>query len=149
MPDTLFWVGVGTSPAAAAAHEEEFPTIHECHPGTFNIILRAGERYTPPGESAYIDRAKARGRTVGRYEDGNHLSPLARVVEINGKPVEAWIYHGGHNAGAVIELISRVPLAATIGLQDQDIVTLLIDEVVEGSPGMPAPPPQSPGRTVR
>lgn len=131
-----------------ADHEEEFPAIRECYPGTFNVVLHAGERYTPPGESAYRDRAKARGRPVGRYEHGNHMSPRARVVEMNGKPVEAWIYRGGHPAGAVIELISFVPLASTVGLQDQDIVTLLIDEVAEGTSGMPACPPQTPGATV-
>jgi CTP-dependent riboflavin kinase len=91
--------------------------------------------------------AMARGRSVKRYEDGNYVSPCARVIEINGKAVEAWIYRGGHRDRPILELVSRNGLAERLSVRDGDAVTILIREVPEGTPGMPGPPPARPGRT--
>ncbi len=91
-----------------AEHEEEFPQIRQCHPGTFNVRMEAP--YKPPGEDEYRRMARERGQTTGRYADGNHLSPRAKVIEINGKPVEAWIYRGGHD-NTSLELLSACQLA--------------------------------------
>jgi hypothetical protein len=132
-----------------ADHEEEFPQIHLCHPGTFNMVMTDGAPYTPPDDSEYRRRAKARGRPVKRYEDGNHLSPRAKVIQMNGKTVEAWIYRGGHRDRPVLELVSRCPLAEHLAVHNGDAVTALIVEVSEGTPGMPGPPPATPGKTVK
>jgi hypothetical protein len=56
-----------------AKHEEEFSEIRQCYPGTFNVVL--SEQYLPPNEAVLRQKAKARGLSVGRYVDGNHLSP--------------------------------------------------------------------------
>jgi hypothetical protein len=107
-----------------------------------------GTSYAPPDDSQYRRRAMRRGRPVRRYEDGNHLSPRAKVIEMNGKPVEAWIYRGGHRKRPVLELVSDRRLAEYLTLNDGDAVTALIIEVPDGTPGMPGPPPPTPGKTV-
>jgi hypothetical protein len=71
-----------TWPLICAEHEEEFPEIHSCYRGTFNITLT--EAYSPPNEFVLRQKAKERGRSVNRYVDGNHVSPYAKVVDING-----------------------------------------------------------------
>lgn len=127
-------------------HEEEFPQIRRCHAGTFNIRLAAA--YMPPGEEEYRQRARKRGQPVGRYADGNHLSPRAKVVTMNGKPAEAWIYRGGHPVTS-LELVSACALADYFSLHDGDTITATIVEFpVESAPDMPGAPPTNPGRTV-
>src|SRR5258706_12844816 len=71
-------------PQIRAGHEEEFRAIRKFHPGTFNVILICPDAYEPPGETEYRTKARERGRSVGRSIDGNHLSPRAKVVEVNG-----------------------------------------------------------------
>ena len=130
-----------------AEHEDEFPQIHECQPGTVNVILNSP--YIPPEDAKYRQMARVRGQSIGRYRDGNHLSPLAKVIRINGKPVEAWIYRGGHRDGRVLELVSSCRVAEQFSLTASDPVTLEIVEFSEeGSPGMPGPPPSRPGKRV-
>jgi hypothetical protein len=129
-----------------ADHEEEFPEIRQCFPGTFNIAL--SEQYLPPNEAVLRKQAKMRGQSVGRYVDGNHVSPHAKVVEINGKPVEAWIYRGGHLSRPVLELLSRLNLAEHLQLADGAVVNLSIFEYPDGIAGMPGPPPETPGKLV-
>ena len=129
-------------------HDQEFPKIHACFPGTFNVLLNPDSLYDPPCDAAYRERAQARGRAVGRYEDGNHLSPQAKIVAINGIPVEAWIYRGGHRTIPILELISCIRLANSLGLKDGDPVSLSILEITESTADMPAPPPAEPGRAV-
>jgi hypothetical protein len=90
--------------------------------------------------------ARERGKLVGRYGDGNHLSPTARVVSINGVPIVAWIYRGGHSVDRTLELISRVEIAKLLNLEDGAEVKVVIEETAEGSPGMPRRPPSEPGR---
>ena len=132
-----------------ADHEDEFPAIRNCCPGTFNVVVPADARYTPPGDSLYRSMAKERGRTVNRYEDENHISPRAKVVAINGVALEAWIYRGGHGCQPILELLSRQNLAKTLSLQNEDQITLVIEEVQEGTQGMPGPPGKSPGKTIK
>ena len=126
-------------------HEEEFPQIRDCHPGTFNILITGEARYLPPNEHQYRHMAKARGLSVRRYVDSNHVSPCAKVIEINGNAVEAWLYRGGHGDQPTLELLSRKPLADTLCVQDGDELTVRIVEVTEATPGMPQPPPTEPG----
>jgi hypothetical protein len=130
-----------------AEHEEEFSTIRSCHPGTFNVAVVGAAGYAPPGDKEYRTKAKERGKSVERYIDGNHLSPRAKVIEINGKQVEAWIYRGGH-PNSVLELISLDRLADTVCVKDGDTVSLAILEFpLDYAQGMPAPPPSQPGGT--
>lgn len=129
-----------------ADHELEFPRIHQCHSGTLNVEL--AERYEPPDQERYKGMARARGAALGWYEDGNHISPSAKVIEINGKAIEAWIYCGGHNEKPVLELVSEIRIAHRLSLNDRGEVTLLIREVPEGSEGMPSPPPRVPGKIL-
>lgn len=136
-------------PQICADHEEEFPLIHECARGTFNISMTAVSEYMPPDDSEYRTRAKKRGESVKRYEHGNHLSPRAMVTEINGQKVEAWIYRGGNPEPRILELISRQSLAEDLNLQNEDEITVVIKEFEEGATGMPSPPPNIPGKTVK
>jgi CTP-dependent riboflavin kinase len=130
-----------------AEHEEEFPKIRECHPGTFNVVMDSP--YTPPGEAEYRRRARERGQSEGRYGDGNHLSPSAKVIEMNGKTVEAWIYRGGHGDRPLLEVVSSCRLVEQFSLGPGDAVTAgIVEFSEEGGPGMPGPPPPSPGKNV-
>ena len=131
----------------SADHAEEFPTIRECVPGTFNVRMASSPTYEPPDDARYRCQARMRGRSVGRYQDGNHISPRARVVAINGTQLEAWLYRGG-NAPAILELVSRHWLAEALRVKDGAKVTVEIEELPEGAAGMPAPPPSRPGGTV-
>jgi hypothetical protein len=131
-----------------ADHEDEFPEIRQCSPGTFNVLITDTLAYVPPGEAEYRSRATERGRSVKRYEDGNHLSPRAKMIEINKKPVEAWLYRGGHRSRPVLELVSRCRLVEHFSVRDGDALTLRLIEVPEGTAGMPSRPPSSPGKTI-
>jgi hypothetical protein len=131
-----------------AEHCEEFPRIAACYPGTLNLILPDDAGYVPPGEALYRKMAKKRGKGVNTYEDGNYLSPLAKVVELNGVAVEAWIYRGGHPEN-VLEMLALYPLVMRLALRPGDRVTARIVEFsVEGSAGMPSAPPSQPGRSA-
>jgi len=77
----------------SADHRDEFASMGRCAKGSFNVLLDAP--YLPPEEDRYREMARERGKSVGRYEDGNYISPRARVVGINGKAMVAWIYRGG------------------------------------------------------
>lgn len=131
-----------------ADHEEEFPLIHECVAGTFNISMTKTSEYMPPADSLYRSRAKKRGEAVGRYEHGNHLAPCAKVVEINGQEVEAWLYRGGNPEPYTLELISRQKLTEHLNIQNGDELAVLIQEVEEGTIDMPKSPPNTPGKTI-
>ena len=131
-----------------ADHELEFPMINECHPGTFNVTLSQNSLYTPPNESMYRALARARGLTVGRYEDGNHVAPCSRVIQINSIPLVAWIYRGGHRDHPILELLAHQQLALMLGVSNGDKVELIIEEVPEGTEEMPGIPPKIPGRTI-
>jgi len=139
---TKFWEQI------CADHEEEFPKIHQCEPGTFNVLVSDQPPYLPPDDEKYRAMARERGRRSNWYADGNHISPRAKVVAINNKEVEAWIYRGGHTDKPVLELLSPVKLSEKALLRHGDAVALLIDEPSEGSPGMPCPPPAKPGRRL-
>jgi hypothetical protein len=120
-----------------AANEKEFSRIRKCHPGTFNVELADDKMYKPPGDDEY--NAAARKRPGAR--DGNHISPRAKVVAMNGTPVDAWIYRGelrgrGDN---IIELLAERPLLDLTVAPDRTVV-LEIEEFGEGEPGMPLPP---------
>jgi hypothetical protein len=115
-----------------------------CAKGTFNVGLDVP--YNPPGENKYRLMAVERGKAVGRYQDGNHISPCARVVSINGQPVTAWIYRGGHRDHPVLELLSKRELAPFLGVKPGDELRLEIEELDEGSQDMPKAPPATPGK---
>ena len=129
-----------------ADHQQEFPVILECEPGTFNVLLDTN--YNPPADAEYRELAVTRGRTVGRYGDGNHISPRAIVIQINNTPVTAWIYRGGHREKPVLELISKEHLASLLGLSNGDHLELTIGEYDEGEEGLPRRPPPIPGETI-
>ena len=69
------------------------------------------------------------------------------MIEINGKPLMAWLYRGGL-PDDVIELLCERKLSAFLALTKGQNVTIVVEEVPEGTPGMPAPPPKRPGRKV-
>jgi hypothetical protein len=126
-------------------HRDEFSSIGRCAKGTFNVLLDAP--YVPPGEEQYRQKARERGKTTeGRYRDGNHISPRVRVVEVNGHRVQAWIYRGGHGDQPVIELISEKELAPFLQVKKGDRLIVVLEEVPEGTPGMPKAPPLTPGK---
>ena len=131
-----------------ADFEMEFPQIRECCPGTFNIEIKEPLNYVLPDEEVYREMAKARGLLVGRYEDGNHLSPRVKVIQMNSECIEAWIYRGGHRHRPIIELIAKRKLADCLGDKDHSQIDLWVMEVPAGTPGMPAPPPIMPGKTI-
>jgi CTP-dependent riboflavin kinase len=110
-------------------HEEEFPRIRHCYPGTFNIKLDSP--YEPPDENNYKQRAS------------NYLSPRAKVIEINGNAVEMWIYRGGH-PNTILELVLLCQLAHHLSLCHGAAITATILELSdEGEDGMPSPPPKN------
>jgi hypothetical protein len=82
------------------------------------------------------------------YGDGNHLSPRAKIVAINGKAVDAWFYRGGHQNLPVLELISEHKLATLLDVGDGGAITATVIEVEEGEVGMPGPPPPTPGKRL-
>ena len=131
-----------------ADHVEEFPLIQEMECGTFNVALEVGCNYRPPDDTKYEQMARNRGCSVDRYGDGNHISPRAKVIEINEQSFEAWIYRG-HNQARVLELIAYKRISETFNISDGDIVLLKIEHFPEGTPGMPDPPPNLPGKTLK
>ena len=127
-----------TWPVICSEHTQEFPRIERCVPGTFNVELD-GE-YRPPEDQRWRKSEKKRGAPIGRYIDGNHLSPTARIIKMNGRTCEAWIYRGGH-PNTFLELISEANLSELLKLKHGDRVILTVEEMSEGTCGMPLPPP--------
>jgi hypothetical protein len=117
-------------------HQAEFPCIRTLHPGTFNLLLT--ERYDPPDDNRYREMAKKRG--LQYLIDGNHIAPCARVIEIDGHRVQCWIYRGGHGNEPVLELLSHYPLGRALEISENQNVKIIIEEVCEGSFGMPGLP---------
>lgn len=109
-----------------ADHQMQFPRIGQCYPGTLNITLDDGSAYAPPEED--------------KYRPTNYISPRAKVIEINGIALDAWIYRGGHG-NEVLELISAGKLSEQISLRIGDPVVIKIVEFSEEGEGdMPKPP---------
>ena len=125
--------------AIFAEHAEEFPAIWQCVPGTFNVTLRNPPHYKPPRDDEWKARARRRGDGTGKYRDGNHVSPLAKVVKINGESLTAWIYRGGHQD--CLELLACERISDRLSLRYGMTVTLLIQEFADLQPDMPQPPP--------
>jgi hypothetical protein len=132
--------------ALIADHMEEFPDIACCAPGTLNVLLEDPPDYAPPCDNKWKALARKRGASSGKYTAGHHISPLAKVVEINGVPLVAWIYRGGHEVGGedhALELMARERISERLGLTPGAGVTLRIQEFAKPQPGMPQPPPPS------
>ncbi len=102
-----------------ANQKDDLPTIEEMCRGTFNIRLIEPAEYTP----ADIPQIRAR-------KGGSCISRLAKVTQINGSPIEAFIYDGGWPPNT-IELIARVNISQTLGLSLEDSVTVVIQEDTE------------------
>lgn len=117
----------------SAGHVQEFPRIQQCYPGTFNV--QTVQEYLPPVDEKFRAAACALGR-----EDGNHISPCARVIGINGRPITCWFYRGGHAGENILELLSERPLASLLGVRPGDSIVLEVEEVAEGTEGMPLSP---------
>ena len=123
-----------------AQHSEEFPGVHQCVPGTFNVKLRNPPTYVPPCDAVWKYMARKRGEATRNFAGGEHLSPLANVCEINGLPLTAWIYRGGHGDGT-LELIACEKIYERLNLCPGASVVLCIQEFAEPQPRMPGPPP--------
>jgi len=117
-------------------HKGEFPTISECVPGTFNVLISDPGDYFPPDDKRYRELSTK----YWKREEGHHISPVAKITHINDKKVECWIYRGGHADQPILELLSKIPLASTLGIAPNQMVTLLLKTLPEGSPGMPDVP---------
>lgn len=120
-------------------HKDEFPYIRSLKSGTFNVVINENTPYAPPNDARYREMAKDRGLDYG---DGNHISPEARVIRVNGTRVQSWIYRGGHGSTA-LELLSAYPLAEHLRIIPDSHVTIEIEEVPIHSFGMPSLPGQS------
>lgn len=112
-------------------HIHEFPKINSCASGTFNVEVP----YTPPNDEKYRKMAKELHR-----DDGNHISPCARITHINGHAVTCWIYRGGHVGENLLELLSEHRLAGHLSLNPGDRVEITIEEMEEGTENMPSAP---------
>ena len=97
--------------------EQLFPCIHQMAVGTFNVRLTSPGRYEP---SDIRTLRQANG-------DQSCISQVARVVEINGRLLEAWIYDGGWPDDTV-ELLSEVRLAETLGARPGDRIVLVVED---------------------
>jgi hypothetical protein len=117
----------------SAGHIHEFPQIETCDRGTFNVEVP----YTPPNDEKY--RKMAKELQLPR-DDGNHISPCARITHINGHAITCRIYRGGHGGENILELLSECRLAGHLGLKPGDGVTITIEEVDEGTENMPSAP---------
>jgi hypothetical protein len=103
-------------------HERELPQIRQFAVGTFNLLLLEPKAYAPPHDREFKEVAKQCGQSVGQ-----HISRLAKVVELNGKAVEAWIYRGGHS-DCTIELLSRERLKEFLGVKSGAEVFVTVEE---------------------
>lgn len=112
-------------------HAHEFPQIKLCAPGTFNVKVS----YTPPNDEKYRKMSKELNRN-----DGNHISPCARITQINDQEITCWIYRGGHCMEDILELLSEQRLAEYLNLCLGDPVAITIEEIEEGTANMPSAP---------
>jgi CTP-dependent riboflavin kinase len=103
-------------------HEDELPGIRGFTPGSFNLTLREPRTYVPPRDREFKEKARRKGQS-----GGNPISPLARVIELNGKPVEARLYRGGHPDDS-LELLSPIRLRDFLGVTDGTEVAVIIEE---------------------
>lgn len=103
-------------------HEGELTGIRGFTPGSFNLKLRDPRTYAPPRDRELKEEARKRGQC-----GGNHISQFAKVRELNGKPVEAWLYRGGHPNDS-LELLSRIRLRDFLGVADGAEVIVIIEE---------------------
>lgn len=115
----------------SAGHVHEFPQIEACVRGTFNVEVP----YTPPNDEKYRRMAKELYR-----DDGNHISPCARITHINDRAITCWIYRGGHGGENILELLSEHRLSDRLNLKSGNSVTITIEEVDEGTENMPSAP---------
>lgn len=115
----------------SGGHAHEFPQIKLCVKGTFNVKVS----YTPPNDEKYRKMAKQLNR-----EDGNHISPCAKITQINNQPINCWIYRGGHVNEDILELLSEKKLSEYLNLKLGDDVAITIEEVEEGTVNMPSAP---------
>lgn len=116
-------------------HQEEFPHIQNCIPGSFNIrIIDPCSGYIPPDEQIYLDLKQDNEGKPHPY-----ISPRTRVVSINDRCVLCWIYRGGHGK-SILELLSCLELKALLKLSPGASVSVKIEVVDEGTPGMPRRP---------
>ena len=103
--------------------EQCFPRIRQMVVGTFNVRLTSPGRYEP---SDIRTLREANG-------DQSCISQVSRVVEINGRLLEAWIYDGGWPDDTV-ELLSEVRLAETLGIRPGDKVVLIVEDRMGNCP---------------
>jgi hypothetical protein len=106
-------------------HESELPGIRKLKPGSFNLKLIEPTRYTPPGDLGFKEAAMRSGRSLRSGKDiGQHISLRAKVIEMNGIAVEAWIYRGGLSESS-LELLSQ-PLQALLGVVAGATITAVV-----------------------
>lgn len=103
-------------------HQDDLPGIRELHKGSLNLRLIGGKSYVPPGDAAAKALARLRGQS-----GGNHISTRAKIIELNGHPVEMWIYRGGH-PDTDLELLSRTLPLSEMGVTANSSVTAIIEE---------------------
>jgi CTP-dependent riboflavin kinase len=103
-------------------HEHELPEIRQFEAGSFNLKLRDPRTYVPPRDREFKEEARQRGQS-----GGNHISPLAKAVEVNGKVIEAWLYRGGH-PDDTIELLSKIGLKKLLDIAHGAEVVVTIEE---------------------
>jgi len=99
-----------------ANQKDEFPMISEMYKGTFNIRLIDPVEYVP----ADIPLMRAK-------KNRSCISKIAKIITINGSPIEAFIYNGGW-ASDTIELISTINISQSLGLSLEDTVTIEVQE---------------------
>lgn len=125
-------------------HEEEFPQIRQCSPGTMNIAVKQPPGWYLPMDTELRNLAGRRGRgDCRRYKDGNYISPLAFVARINDVQLPCWFYAGSrrHKRKGIVELVSRMKIAKRIGVRQGDEVRLIVVELWTPHGGLPNPPP--------
>ena len=103
-------------------HETELPDIRVFEPGSFNLTLRKPLTYVPPCDREFKAAARGRGQ-----DGGNHISPLAKVICLNGNSVEAWLYRGGHPNNS-LELFSKIRLKEFLRVSAGAEVIVIIEE---------------------
>ncbi len=99
-----------------AKQESDFPLIHEMFPGTLNIRLEEPEEYVPSD----IPRLR-------EIKNQSCVSKVAKIVSINERPIEAYIYNGGWPSNT-LELLSRECLTEYLGIAIGDPVKITIQE---------------------
>lgn len=110
-----------------ADHVSELPKIRDLKPGSFNLKLVTPLSYSPPGDINYKELARRSGRQFRSGTDGGqHIAPRAKVIEIKGKAVEAWIYRGGLS-DCSLELLSQ-PLQPLLGVAAGEIFDVVMIE---------------------